>query len=135
MSYIKEKVAYLRGLADGLDVGDDAQGKLIKAMIATMDEMASSIDEHEASLVEIDECIDDIYDSLDDIDDYLFDDDDYDDDFYEDEPEVLEVTCPHCGETMSFDSAMLENSDSLICPACNKSIIFIDSDDEDEDDD
>ena len=37
MGYMKEKVAYLRGLADGMNIGEDAQGKLLLAMIETMD--------------------------------------------------------------------------------------------------
>ncbi|MEG1547644.1 MAG: hypothetical protein RR232_02710 [Clostridia bacterium] len=117
MSYIKEKVAYLRGLAEGMEIGGDAQGKLLNAMIAAMDEMADAIDENEVAVMELDECVDDIYDELDDLDDYLSDDDDdYDDDF-------VEVECPHCGETVYYDQNMLEGKDDLICPNCNESVV------------
>ena len=96
MGYMKEKVAYLRGLADGMEIGGDAQGKLLLAMIETMDEMAGTIDENEEAIIDLDECIDDICDELSDIDeclDALIDDDDecdcccddFDDDFFEDE--------------------------------------------------
>ena len=79
MGYMKEKVAYLRGLADGMEIGGDAQGKLLLAMIETMDEMAGTIDENEEAIIDLDECIDDICDELSDIDeclDALIDDDD-----------------------------------------------------------
>ena len=120
MGYMKEKVAYLRGLADGMEIGGDAQGKLLLAMIETMDE-------NEEAIIDLDECIDDICDELSDIDeclDALIDDDDecdcccddFDDDF-------VEVECPHCGETVYFDQDMLESDEELICPNCNKPVI------------
>ena len=134
MGYMKEKVAYLRGLADGMEIGGDAQGKLLLAMIETMDEMAGTIDENEEAIIDLDECIDDICDELSDIDeclDALIDDDDecdcccddFDDDF-------VEVECPHCGETVYFDQDMLESDQELICPNCNKPVIPTVQDDE-----
>ena len=51
MGYMKEKVAYLRGLADGMEIGGDAQGKLLLAMIETMDEMAGTIDENDVTAI------------------------------------------------------------------------------------
>ena len=38
MGYMKEKVAYLKGLAEGMNIGGEGQGKLLNAMISTMDE-------------------------------------------------------------------------------------------------
>ena len=52
MAYMKEKVAYLRGLAEGMNIGEEGMGKLVNAMIATMDEMAGAIDEYEAAMAE-----------------------------------------------------------------------------------
>ena len=80
MGYMKEKVAYLKGLAEGMNIGEEGQGKLLNAMMSTMDEMADAIDENEAAMAEIDECLDDIYDELDNIDEYLSDDADEDED-------------------------------------------------------
>jgi len=74
MGYMKEKVAYIRGLADGLGMEGDPHSRLISAMIAVMDEMADAIDENEVAMADVDECLDDIYEELDAIDEYLFDD-------------------------------------------------------------
>ena len=114
MSYIKEKVAYLRGLAEGMGIGEDAQGKLLNAMITAMDAMADAIEENEAAVTEIDECIDDIYEELDNIDDCLFEDEEEnnDDDF-------IEMECPSCGETVFFDADMMDSGDDLKCPNCS----------------
>ena len=116
MSYIKEKVAYLRGLAEGLGVGSDSTGKLISEIIATLDVMADAVDENDAAIMELDECGDDIYEEIDNIAELLYDEEDDDDDF-------VEFECPNCGETAYFDKDMLENSEDLICPACNAPIV------------
>ena len=76
MGYMKEKVAYLKGLAEGMEIGGDPQGKLIRLMIDTMDEMAAALDENELAMEELDECIDDIYDELDSIEEFIFEEDD-----------------------------------------------------------
>lgn len=34
MGYMKEKVAYLKGLAEGMNIGGEGQGKLLNAMIS-----------------------------------------------------------------------------------------------------
>ena len=136
MGYMKEKVAYLRGLADGMEIGGDAQGKLLMAMIETMDEMAATIDENEEAIIDLDECIDDICDELSDMDECLdaliSDECDCDCECYDDfEDDFVEVECPHCGEIVYFDQDMLESDDELICPNCNEPIIqSIEDDDE-----
>ena len=121
MGYMKEKVAYLKGLAEGMNIGGEGQGKLLNAMISTMDEMADAIDENEAAMAEIDECLDDIYDELDNIDDYLSDDEDEDED--EEDDDFVELQCPECGETIYFDEDMLESGEELLCPNCNALLV------------
>ncbi len=120
MGYMKEKVAYLRGLAEGMEIGGDNKGKLLNLMLETMDEMATALDDNELAMQEFDECIDDIYEELDTLSDYVFDEDEDED--YFDEDDFVEVECPHCGETVYFDQEMLEGDD-LICPNCNETIL------------
>lgn len=135
MGYMKEKVAYLRGLAEGMNIGEEGQGKLLTAIISTMDEMAGAIDENEAAMAEVDECLDDIYDELDDLDDYLgdiFGDDEDDEDEF-DEDDYVELECPECGESIYFDEAMLECGEELLCPNCNAVLVpVLEEDDEDD---
>ena len=63
MGYNKEKVAYLRGVVDGMDLADDKYGKLFKLIVETLDEMADTVDENEEASIDMDECIDDIWTS------------------------------------------------------------------------
>ena len=126
MSYVKEKVSYLRGLCDGLEITDETQRKLYTAIIETLDAVADAIDENEATLAELDECVSDIYDALDDVEEELNgeeDDDEEGDDDAFDEDAFIEVQCPHCGDTIYFDQEMLSSREELICPSCNKKVI------------
>ena len=126
MSYVKEKVSYLRGLCDGLDITDEAQRKLYTAIIETLDAVADALDENEATLAELDECVSDIYDALDEVEDELYgdeDDEDDDEDDAFDEDAFIEVQCPHCSDTIYFDQDMLSSRDELICPSCNQKVI------------
>jgi len=126
MSYVKEKVSYLRGLFDGLDLTDDVQKRLYTAVIDTLDAVADALDENEATIAEIDECVSDIYDALDDVEDELYGDEEEDEDGDEDafdEDDFIEVQCPHCGETIYFDQDMLSSREELICPSCNQKVV------------
>lgn len=127
MSYVKEKVSYLRGLFDGLDIADETQKRLYTAVIETLDAVADALDENEATIAELDECVSDIYDALDDVEDELYgDEDDEDDDEDEDifnEDDFIEVKCPHCGETIYFDQDMVSSREELLCPSCNKRVV------------
>ena len=54
MSKLGEKVAYLKGLAEGLRLDSDTdQGKLLLAMIDAMDAFAAEAEEQEAELAEL----------------------------------------------------------------------------------
>lgn len=151
MSYINERVSYLKGLADGLELGNDAAAKLLKAMIEVMDDMAEAIRDNEDNIIQLDECIDEIAEQFDEVDEYLDDveerldvieeeledcdcdcdcdcddcddcDCDCDCDCF-DEDDFVEITCPNCNEAVYFDNCMLESGEDLICPSCGKDII------------
>ena len=117
MSYITEKVAYLDGLADGLKLKDEGTDKVLRGIIETLGAIAEELEEQDESIDDLSDCIDGIYDELDDIEDVDEYDGELDDDF-------IEVTCPHCGETVYFDEDMIDSEDGLICPNCSKVIDF-----------
>lgn len=120
MSKIAEKVAYLDGLMEGLDLQDEKLKKLFNAVIDTLDQIAEEVSDHEDSINEMDETLDDVCECLDEHDEILYGDDEDDED---DEDEgYFEVTCPHCGETVTFNEDMLDDPKGLICPMCNEPI-------------
>ena len=142
MGIISEKVAYLRRLADGLNVENSENGRVIKAIIDALDAIAVSVEEHDEIFDEIDETFDEIDKAFDDIDDrfeeiedYLCEEDEDEcdgecddcDDFddccgFDDDDDFYEIECPKCNETVYFDKTMLESDEDLICPNCNARI-------------
>ena len=124
MSYISEKVSYLDGLADGMEIEKDPNGKLLKGIIDALGAIAEELEEQSETIDDLSDCIDDMYDEIDSLEEELDDDDDDDDDDEFDEDDFVEVDCPHCGETVYFDADMLDSEDGLICPNCNEPIDF-----------
>ncbi len=118
MSYISEKVSYLSGLADGLEIEKDPDGKLIKGIIDVLGAIAEELEEQSDTLDDLSDCLDEVYDEIDSIEEDLYEDED--DEF--DEDDFIEVVCPNCGETIYFDEDMLDSEDGLICPSCNETI-------------
>ena len=147
---IKEKVAYLKGLAEGLGLDSDAKTeKLIAVMIDTLDDMADEIEELSQNALDIGDELDAISDDLSEVEEFLFDDeddDDYDDfDFDDDDDEdgcgcafcggaslTYEVACPACGAEIELSESDLI-LDSVNCPQCDEVLEF-DFDDEFDDD-
>ncbi len=113
---LSENAAYLKGLAEGLGVGNETPtDKLIVKLLDLVSEMAETIEDLQAQCDDLNEYADELDADLGDVEDYLFADDD-DDDY--DEDETYEVTCPSCGEVICFDDSV--DPESLICPACGE---------------
>lgn len=119
---ILENVAYLKGLAEGLDISEQSkEGKLLLAIVDVLEEMAESINDVESVCQEFDELIDVIDEDLGDLEDdfYGCDDDDEDDD----EDSLYEVTCPQCNDTIFLDEDMLIDGE-IPCPNCGQKLEF-----------
>ena len=74
---ISEKVAYLKGLAEGLnlDTEKSKEGKLISVMIGILEEVGLSIEDLEENTQALGEEIDVLSDDLSDVEDVVFDED------------------------------------------------------------
>ena len=130
---ITEKVAYLKGLADGLNLDKDSkEGKLFAAIIDVLDDMALEIEDMQELQMELSEGLDAVSDDLEDIEDIVYeeweeDDDDYEDEEDEEEEEESEdcyaTTRPTCEEEIFFDESILEEGE-VICPNCGERLEF-----------
>ena len=70
---LSEKVAYLKGLEEGLNLdADNAENKLIKGIIETFDEIVAAIDQNSADLKEMTDRVDEIDMDLGDLEAILF---------------------------------------------------------------
>ena len=133
MSKMGEKVAYLKGLAEGmrLDAESD-QGKLLLAMIDAMEAFASGQEETCAQLDELQQYVEEIDSDVSDLEEALFSEDEDDEDD-EDGDGMIEYECPHCGTVVFFDEEAFDMEEKHLCPNCHRSI-FDDEDSFDEDD-
>ena len=118
---ISEKVAYLKGLAEGLNIDTDKskEGKLITVMIDILDEIALSIEDLEENSLALGEEIDVLSDDLADVEDIVFDDEEEDEDEEDEEfdDDWFEVECPSCDEVLVEDEDALEEG-YIKCPSC-----------------
>lgn len=135
---ITEKVAYLKGLVEGLGLDEETkEGRIIKEIVEVLDDMAMTVADTENGLSEISEQVDAIDEDLEDLEKDFYGDDDEEDD--EDEDYYM-VTCPKCGEKVYLDDELLSDGE-MTCPNCGGKLEFdfgCDCDDEcncdDEDD-
>ena len=131
---LSEKVSYLRGLAEGMEMKDDHnEGKLFHTIIDLLDDMAQAIAELETAQAETEEYVETLDEDLADVEYAVFDDDD-DDDLYDDaHTHYIELECPHCQETVYFDEDIFEDDEDILCPSCNE-VIYSEEAYESEDD-
>lgn len=132
MNYLKERVSYLKGLAEGMQISDSTnEGKLLKAILDVLDDVALAVDDVEEVQEQLTEQIDEIDEDLSEIESLIYDDEDEccdddcccdeEDDEEEEEEIDAEFDCPHCGETVNLEDAYMKK-DSVLCPHCNKEI-------------
>ena len=137
-----KKLAYLKGLAEGLDINDKtAEGKLLLKLLDAVKDIAEELenlsDEHEELELKVDEIDEDLADLEDFVYDDEYDDDDDDDDdfdFDDDDDEFFEIECPNCGEDVLVDFDMLDDENGIVCPNCHERIT-LEFDDEDTQED
>lgn len=125
-----EKVAYLKGLAEGLGVDKETkEGRILDAILDILEDVAHDIEDLEENAWELGEAIDQVSDDLSDIEDIVYDLDEDEDE----EPVFYEVTCPACENTITIDEDVL-NLGSIECPNCGETLEF-EGIEEDEDED
>ena len=120
---ISEKVAYLKGLAEGLNIDTDKskEGKLINVMIGILEEIGLALEDLEENSLALGEEIDVLSDDLADVEAVVFDedeDDDDDDDEEDFDDDWFEVECPNCDEVLVVDEDALEEG-YIKCPNCD----------------
>jgi ssDNA-binding Zn-finger/Zn-ribbon topoisomerase 1 len=126
---ITEKVAYLKGLAEGLALDTEKkEGKLLAAIIDVLDDIALEIEDMKDEQTELADGLDAVSDDLEDVEDVVFEDYDEDDDEYyeddlDDDEDCYATTCPTCEETIYFDESILEDGE-VICPNCGEKLEF-----------
>ena len=127
---IIEKVAYLKGLAEGMELDTEKkEGKLLSAIIDLLEDIALEIEDIEDEQAELSDGLDAVSDDLEDVEDLVFedweddDDDEYEEDELDEDEDCYATTCPTCEETIYFDESILDEGE-VICPNCGEKLEF-----------
>lgn len=132
MSYISERVAYLKGLAEGMNISDSTnEGKLLKSIIDVLEDMALEVEDIVEIQDELSEQVDAIDEDLSLVETEVFGDGEekgcgcghhhhHDDE--DEDSSVISFNCPHCGEEIEVDIDEIEDADVIECPNCEKEI-------------
>lgn len=128
------RISYLRGLADGLDVGEKSpEGKLLAEIVGVLDEMQAQFRELHARIEETEDYVEAIDEDLEDVELFLF----------ENEEELYE-TVEDCADDEadeyvtyydldddedarvyeSLDDDHLESSYEFACPSCHEMLFL-----------
>ena len=128
---ISEKVAYLKGLMEGMNLNADSnEGKLFLAIADVLDEIALEVEDLTDEVMELGDGLDVISDDLSDVEDVIFDEDDFDDyddeddeDEDEDDEVQYETVCPTCKNTIVLSKSILDKGE-MPCPCCGQKLEF-----------
>lgn len=143
MSELKAKIAYLQGLAEGLDLDRGTkEGKIISAVIDVLAEISTAVDEIAQNQEELEKYLEAVDEDLGDLEDEIYGceegcschdhDEDYEDD--EEEGSFVEVECPKCHDIVRFEADILADDDviEVTCPNCDE-VVYVNDVEEQED--
>lgn len=126
---ILEKVAYIKGLAEGMKLDTEKnEGKILSEIIDVLSDICDEIDSLNEAQLELCEQLDAVDEDLSGLEDFIYEDDEDcgcesckgDDEF---EDEVYEITCPNCNDTLYVDGEMLDEG-GIDCPNCGTALEF-----------
>ncbi len=127
---ICEKIAYIKGLAEGLSLDETTkEGKILAAVIDLLGDITEEICDIEDGCDELMEQIDAVDEDLSNLESFIYEDDDCDccDDDCDcgccDDDEVYEIECPACNDVIYLDADMLAE-EGMVCPNCGTDLEF-----------
>ncbi len=129
---ICEKIAYIKGLVDGLALDTDSkEGKIIAAIVDLLGDITEEICDIEDACDDMSEQIDAVDEDLASLESIIYEDEDCDCDCCDDEDcdcgccddELYEITCPSCNDVIYLDSEMIEEG-GIDCPNCGTLLEF-----------
>ncbi len=113
MEHLYEKVAYLRGLAEGMELNESSkEGKILLQIIETLEEFTDAIVELDENQLELTDYVETIDEDLEDVEDELFDE----------ELDSMEIQCPKCQEILIIDDEDLFDDENIHCPECEEEV-------------
>ena len=123
-----EKLAYLKGLVEGLGLDETKKDtKVINNLITLLEDVVLSVTSLEEGFAEMQQQIDAVDEDLGEVEKDLYEDDDCDCDCCKDKDDAddiyYEVTCPTCGDTIHLDDELISQRE-IDCPNCGEKLEF-----------
>ena len=134
---ITEKVAYLKGLMEGLEfAADTKEAKIIKMMAEILEDMALEIVEAQDGIDDINEYLEAMDEDLTNVEEEIFGE--FDEDFEDcdcgcedcdcddcdcddcDDCDCFEILCPSCKKVICLEEC--PEGDKILCPVCGAEI-------------
>ncbi|WP_350344554.1 CD1247 N-terminal domain-containing protein [Proteinivorax tanatarense] len=146
MTDLKEKIAYIKGLAEGMKLDHSSnEGKILEKVLDVLGDMSEDIEDLYIGQGELEEYVEAVDHDLAELEadfigaDEIYEDelvDDYDGEGidqvseYELTEDDIEVECPSCGEAFHVDEDELADEDlEILCPGC-QDVVFATSNEE-----
>ncbi|WP_353892511.1 CD1247 N-terminal domain-containing protein [Proteinivorax hydrogeniformans] len=140
MSDLREKIAYIKGLAEGMKLDQSSnEGKILDRILDVLGDMSEDIEDLYIGQDEIEEYVEAVDHDLAELEaDFIGADDIYEDEIideygdgdidevaeYELTDEDIEVECPSCGEAFHVDEEELADEElEILCPGC-EDVVF-----------
>lgn len=128
---ICEKIAYIKGLAEGLELDTATkEGKILSAIIDLLGDITEEICDIEDACDDMSEQIDAVDEDLSTVEDIIYGDDDDDCDCDCDcdcedccDDEIYEIECPACQDVIYLDEDMIDEG-GIECPNCGTPLEF-----------
>ncbi|MBR3016332.1 MAG: hypothetical protein IKH57_04525 [Clostridia bacterium] len=138
MSNLSDRVSYLKGLAEGLKLDTEKnEGKLIEKILELLSDVTNELVSLREDQDDLSSYVEAIDNDLSDLEDVVLDDEDgkdFDDEDQKDNEDdnLVEYTCPHCGEEMTFEVDSFDFDEDYLCPNCHKPLFPETPDDEEK---
>lgn len=119
MKSITEKVSYLQGLCEGLNVSDSGpNGKIISGILQVMEDMADMVEAMQQEIDSLQEYMEDMDNEILELEEKIWG-------TQSDDEDVVEVKCLNCGEQLYFEASILDDDVlEITCPNCN-TVVYI----------
>jgi len=126
---IRSRVAYLQGLAEGLDLDTGSpEGRVLSSMLDVLVDLADEIQEVVDAQEELAEYVEDVDYDLGALEETVFGDEHEDDTRHihfvpegmlTEAEDGMELTiCPECGDTLAAGAGEIETNLDVVCPGC-----------------
>ncbi|NLO89638.1 MAG: AraC family transcriptional regulator [Clostridia bacterium] len=115
METLRENVAYLQGLMEGIEFENDSkEGKIIKDIVNVLGNVADAVKQLDSRQSELEGYLNTIDEELLELEDIVYGNNHF-----------VEVECPECHELVCFDADILEGEDliEVTCPNCD-SVVY-----------